>query len=157
MLKSLLANHELLEALLSLMATVLTVATPLIVLYVRKGALKAAEAAGITIDEKQQRQLDQAVSNAVMGVEEYVRRAPKTGFKLESNEKLDQAVKIARELAKDGLQAWTDEQIRLAAETKLPEMRARLSSAPPPSAPIEVRGSLPPVAPELQRLIDQRR
>jgi hypothetical protein len=132
------------------------VATPLIVLYVRKAALKAAEAAGITVEEKQLRQLDLAASNAVMGVEEYVRGAAQSGLKLQSNEKLDQAVKIAREMAKDGLQAWTDDQIRLTAEAKLPEMRARLSSAPPAAVPVAITGSLPPPAPELAQYTRHR-
>lgn len=70
-------------------------------------------------------------------VQGQVKDGPKTG-----QEKLALAVTTARELAPDGLQQFSDKQVQLAVEAALPELRARVSAAPPPERGAK---SLPPL------------
>jgi hypothetical protein len=72
-------------------------------------------------------------------VQGLVKDAPKTG-----PEKLAAAVSYARELAPDGLQTYSDKQIELAVEASLPELRAKVSAAPPPQPGAKSMPPLPP-------------
>lgn len=133
-MKSALLDPQVLQALLGLAAVVLSICGPAIAVYARIAATKTAAAAGVTLSEKQQAELERAARLAAGGIEEYVRNAQKHGLTLTSNEKLDQAAQLARGLAQDGLQAWADDHIKTAIEAHLPAMRAQLSVPPAAAA-----------------------
>jgi hypothetical protein len=130
-----LADPNVLGPILTIFATVISLLAPLIAAFVIIAAKRVTKAAGITITEKQQVELERAATLAVSGVDEYLRNAAKNGLTMSSNEKLDLAARIARELAQDGLKAWSDQQVKTAVESKLPEQRAKLASIRPPAFP----------------------
>lgn len=126
------ATIEALGPLLALAAGLVAIFTPLLTVYVTIAARKVAAAAGVQLDAKQIDQLAKLAPLAVAGVEEYLRNAAKNGLKLTSNEKLEQAVIIMRDMALDGLKSFSDAQLKAAAEAQLPVLRAKLSASPPP-------------------------
>jgi hypothetical protein len=97
-------------------------ATPLIVRWFRDR--------GWHITAEQEAQLLRLAPLAAQGVEEYARNAAKQGLTLAGNEKLDQAVRIARDMAKDGLKSYADDKVKAAVEAYLPAMRVKLGQTP---------------------------
>ena len=100
--------------------------------YLRKLYLLTCKARGAEANESHLRQIDTVAELAVHGVDEYVHNAAKSGLTLTSNEKLDQAVMIARTIALDDLKEFTDDQVKTVLEAKASVQRAKISSAPPP-------------------------
>ena len=83
-------------------------------------------ARGVNVSAKQEERLFAIAPVVAAGVEEYTKNVAKHGLRLESNEKLDQAVRMARKLAADGLKGVTEERLRLAIEASIPSVRAKL-------------------------------
>jgi hypothetical protein len=110
---------EIALTLVSAVCTVLlTVGLPALVKWMRTQ--------GIITSAEQEARLLELAPLAAAGVEEYARGAAKRGLRLESNEKLDQAARMARSLAIDGLKGVAEEKLRLAIEASLPKVRAEL-------------------------------
>ncbi len=128
MLKMILENPQLQEVLAELVAALFLAAFTGAATFL----IRWLRANGVNVSAAQEKRLLEIAPIAVQGVEEYVRQAQRKGMALESNEKLDLAVKMARELAVDGLKTYTDDKLKTALEAHLPGMRARLSLLPPP-------------------------
>jgi hypothetical protein len=127
MLKQILTNPQMQEVFVEIVSTLLAIAlgaTPLLLRWFR--------AHGVNISAAQEQRILAIAHIAAQGVEEYTKQAAKNGLELKSNEKLDLAVKMARDLAVDGLKAYADDKIKTAIEAHLPAMRARLTVPPPP-------------------------
>jgi hypothetical protein len=133
MKEAILANPELVKMLadtlrelaleaLGVVLLALAGATPLIVRWFRDR--------GWHITAEQEAQLLRLAPLAAQGVEEYARNAAKHGLTMVPNEKLEQAVRIARDMARDGLRSYSDAKIKAAIEAYLPEMRAKLGQTP---------------------------
>jgi len=128
-MKQLLAHPAVQDAIAELIVVIMgliVAASPLLSRWFR--------AKGLEITESQQRLLDTVVANAAAYAEEWALSQVKRGATPVGREKLDVALVAAKELARNKLTAWTDQQLRTAIESKLPELRAKTSSTPP-SAP----------------------
>ena len=115
-------------------------------LYARKAAQALARVAGVQVSDEELKHLEQYVRIAIAYVEERAHKyfrgmaddAPQTAA-----EKQSEAVKVARELAPDGLQRYSDEKVAIVVDAKVQEMRA----AQPPLAVTSVASILPPPLP----------
>lgn len=144
-------NLTTVELILAAWTGMLAVATPILVLYARRGAKKVGEITGRPITDDQLKELERLVPMAVAYVDElvhkfmrgFVKAAPKTG-----EEKQQLAVKVVRELAPSGLDKLPDETIKIALDAAVHDRRVSIPSAtlsfppplssypPPPTAPI---------------------
>lgn len=133
-MKAILESHavqqavaEILVTLIATLAALIAASSPLIVRWFR--------AKGVEVSEAEARLFETAVKNGAAFAEEWATgMVKKTGTTPAGHEKLDVAVTAAKQLARDKLAAWTDQQLRTAIQAKLPELRAK--TAPPP-APVD--------------------
>ena len=129
----------------------MAVVTPILILYARRIALKAAELTRYPITEDQLKQLDRFVPMVVAYIDELVskalkglvKEAPKT-----SNEKQALALKLLREQAPSHLDRLPDETLKIAVDAAVHDRRVSIPSAPysfPPPVSSYPPPALPPV------------
>jgi hypothetical protein len=126
MLRELLSNPKVLDAIAELVVTGIMLAgaaTPLL--------LRWFKAHGVAIDAAQAAQID-AIAKAASGyAEEWARARIKGGQAPNGDEKLAVAIEAARSLATGSLTKLAADTWGIAIQSKLPEMRARTNSTTP--------------------------
>lgn len=131
------------EIVLVVLGSVVTLVTPVVALYVRRGALAIARVADVQLTDEQLKQLDGYVAIAIRYVEELVRKRAR-GLVAEAPQtpeaKRELAIQVARDLAPDDLATFTDGKIAMVVDAQVGALRA---SQP---ASISLRaGSIPPL------------
>lgn len=112
------------------------------------GVFALVRLSGFKLTQQQQLELKSAVETSMLSIEEQGIKAWKDhSAKIPGPEKLALAVNKARELAPDGLQKYSDDELRVYTEAALAKARPLLSSPPPP-----ISSSLPPGAQQLVRV-----
>jgi hypothetical protein len=134
-------SEQTIEVLLLALGGVFTALSAVGIAYARRAALAVAKATDAKLTEEQLAQLERYVSTAIAYVEERVHKylrglvqdAPKSGA-----EKQQLAVQVARELAPDNLQKFSDKAIAVVVDAKVQDRRVSIPvphlSIPPPSS-----------------------
>lgn len=137
-------SQETIEVILLVLGAVFTALSAVGIAYARRAALAVAKATDHKLTEEQLAQLDRYVSTAIAYVEERVHKylrglvadAPKTG-----PEKQALAVQVARELAPDSLQQFSDKTLAVVVDARVQDRRV---SIPTPSFSLPPPSSFPP-------------
>jgi hypothetical protein len=154
MLRELLARPDIQEVLLELGLPLLTALGGLITHLL----FRLFRRLGVELSEAETKLVLQLRDAGSAYAEEYARAKLKGGEIVGGEEKRKIAIDIVRELAGGRLKKWSDDKIGAVVESGLPELRARLSVAPPaPGESLAVPTAvMPRVSPELLAQLKQR-
>jgi hypothetical protein len=121
------------------------------------GVLYLVRLSGFKLTQQQTLELKQAVETSMLAIEAEGLKAWKDhSARIPGPEKLDLAVRRARELSKDGLQNYSDAELATYTEAALVLARPLISTPPPPSSSLipppsfsvppstKLRSSIPP-------------
>lgn len=117
-------SDEIRNTLLQLGVILLSVATPLLLGYVRMLARRLAALLEIQLSEKQWNDVDAALEIAVHRADELGRTQLARGLEISSGEKLQAAIETARRVGPRGLSDYDDTALRDMVEAKLHAMRS---------------------------------